>query len=112
MIRVLVAEDMRILRDMLVSMLNLEDDIKVVAQVADGTGVVPAALAEHPDLAVLDIDMPEVDGLTAAAELHEQLRAQRQLGLDLEAALEREEIVVHYQPVVRLENGEQRRQQR
>jgi len=48
MIRVLVAEDMRILRDMLVSMLNLEDDIKVVAQVADGTGVVPAALAERP----------------------------------------------------------------
>ena len=45
MIRVLVAEDMRILRDMLVSMLNLEDDIKVVAQVADGAGVVPAALA-------------------------------------------------------------------
>ncbi|HET9969353.1 MAG TPA: response regulator transcription factor [Streptosporangiaceae bacterium] len=73
MIRVLVAEDMRILRDMLVSMLDLEDDIKVVAQVADGAGVVPAALAERPDLAVLDIDMPEVDGLAAAAELHERL---------------------------------------
>ena len=77
MIRVLVAEDMRILRDMLVSMLNLEDDIKVVAQVADGAGVVPAALAERPDLAVLDIDMPEVDGLTAAEERHEQLPACR-----------------------------------
>ncbi|HET9966608.1 MAG TPA: response regulator transcription factor [Streptosporangiaceae bacterium] len=73
MIRVLVAEDMRILRDMLVSMLDLEDDIKVVAQVADGAGVVPAALAERPDLAVLDIDMPVVDGLAAAAELHEVL---------------------------------------
>jgi len=79
MIRVLVAEDMRILRDMLVSMLNLEDDIKVVAQLADGTGVVPAALAERPDLAVLDIDMPEVDGLTPAEELHEQLPACRVL---------------------------------
>jgi two-component system response regulator DesR len=77
MIRVLVAEDMRILRDLLVSMLNLEDDITVVAQVADGAGVVPAALAERPDLAVLDIDMPEVDGLTAAAELHKQLPACR-----------------------------------
>ena len=73
MIRILVAEDMRILRDMLVSMLNLEDDVKVVAQVADGTGIVPAALAERPDLAVLDIDMPGLDGLTAAAELHERL---------------------------------------
>ena len=77
MIRVLVAEDMRILRDMLVSTLNLEEDFKVVAEVADGTGVVPAALAERPDLAVLDIDMPGLDGLAAAAELHERLPACR-----------------------------------
>ena len=77
MIRVLVAEDMRILRDTLVSVLNLEEDIEVVAQVAAGDGIVPAALAERPDLAVLDIDMPRVDGLTAAAELHERLPACR-----------------------------------
>jgi two-component system, NarL family, response regulator DesR len=77
MIRILVAEDMRILRDMLVSILNLESDIKVVAQVADGTGIVPAALAERPDLAVLDIDMPGLDGLTAAAELHDRMPACR-----------------------------------
>ena len=77
MIRILVAEDMRILRDMLISTLNLEEDFKVVAEVADGTGVVPAALAERPDLAVLDIDMPGLDGLAAAAELHERLPACR-----------------------------------
>jgi len=77
MIRILVAEDMRILRDMLVSTLNLEEDFKVVAEVADGTGVVPAALAARPDLAVLDIDMPGLDGLAAAAELHERLPACR-----------------------------------
>ena len=58
MIRVLVAEDMRILRDTLVSVLNLEDDIKVVAQVAAGPDIVPAALAERPDLAVLDKRTP------------------------------------------------------
>ena len=57
MIRILVAEDMRILRDTLVSTLNLEEDFKVVAEVADGTGVVPAALAERPDLAVLDLSL-------------------------------------------------------
>ena len=68
MLRVLIAEDMRILRDTLVSVLNLEDDIKVVAQVAAGTDIVPAALAERPDLAVLDIDLPGLDGLTAAAD--------------------------------------------
>src|ERR1700733_8406664 len=43
-IRVLVAEDMRILRDTLVAVLNLEDDIDVVAQVADGEAIVPAAV--------------------------------------------------------------------
>jgi two-component system response regulator DesR len=73
MIRVLVAEDMRILRDTLVSVLNLEEDIEVVAQVATGEGIVPAAVAERPDLVVLDIDMPGIDGLTAAAQLHERL---------------------------------------
>jgi two-component system response regulator DesR len=77
MIRVLVAEDMRILRDTLVSVLNLEEDIEVVAQAATGECIVPAALAERPDLAMLDIDMPGVDGLTAAAELHERLPACR-----------------------------------
>jgi len=73
MIRVLVAEDMRILRDTLVSVLNLEDDLKVVAQVAAGTDIVPAALAERPDLAVLDIDLPGLNGIAAAAQLHERL---------------------------------------
>lgn len=73
MIRVLVAEDMRILRDTLVSLLNLEDDIEVVAEVAAGAAVVPAALGHRPDLALVDVDMPGVDGLTAAAELHERL---------------------------------------
>ena len=72
MIRVLVAEDMRILRDTLVAVLGLEADIEVVAQVADGNGIVPAVLAERPDVAVVDIDLPGTDGLTAAADLREQ----------------------------------------
>ncbi len=71
-IRVLVAEDMRILRDTLAALLNLEDDIEVVAEVTEGQAIVPAALAQHPDVAVVDIGMPGTDGLTAAAELHEQ----------------------------------------
>jgi two-component system response regulator DesR len=71
-IRVLVAEDMRILRDTLVAVLGLEADIEVVAQVADGNGIVPAVLAERPDVAVVDIDLPGTDGLTAAADLREQ----------------------------------------
>lgn len=64
---------MRILRDTLVAVLRLEADIEVVAQVASGEEIVPVAVKCHPDLAVLDIDLPGVDGLTAAAELHERL---------------------------------------
>ena len=45
MIRVLVAEDVRILRDTLVAVLNLEDDIDVIAEVAEGGSIVPAAEA-------------------------------------------------------------------
>jgi two-component system response regulator DesR len=73
MIRVLVAEDMRILRDTLVAVLSLEADIEVVAQVSSGGEIVSAAAEHRPDLAVLDIDLPEVDGLTAAGQLHERL---------------------------------------
>jgi two-component system, NarL family, response regulator DesR len=73
MVRVLVAEDMRILRDTLVAVLDLEDDLEVVAQVAAGDQIVAAALAHRPDVAVLDIDLPGVDGLTAAGQLHEQV---------------------------------------
>ena len=72
MVRVLVAEDMRILRDTLVALLRLDDDMDVVAEVCDGEAIVPAAVASQPDVAVVDIDLPGIDGLTAAAELHEQ----------------------------------------
>src|SRR5690606_22395774 len=72
-VRVLIAEDMRILRDTLVAVLDLEEALEVVAAVASGDGIIPAALEHRPDVAVLDIDLPVVDGLTAAAELHEKV---------------------------------------
>ncbi len=71
-IRVLVAEDMQILRDTLVAVLDLEDDIEVVAEVTDGAAIVPAAVGNGVDVAVVDIDLPGTDGLTAAAQLREQ----------------------------------------
>ncbi|KAB2352206.1 response regulator transcription factor [Actinomadura rudentiformis] len=73
MIRVLLAEDVRILREALAGLLGLEDDIKVVAEVERGDSIVPAALEHRPDVAVIDIEMPEMDGLDAAAELYERL---------------------------------------
>jgi two-component system, NarL family, response regulator DesR len=71
-IRVLVAEDMRILADTLAAVLNLGEGIEVVAQVADGEQIVPAALTHAPDVAVIDIDLPGTDGLTAAAQLRDR----------------------------------------
>lgn len=68
----LLAEDMQILADTLAAVLSLEDDIEVVAQVADGDAIVPVTVQARPDVAVVDIDMPGTDGLTAAAQLCEQ----------------------------------------
>ncbi|RJL31755.1 response regulator transcription factor [Bailinhaonella thermotolerans] len=73
MIRVLIAEDMHILREALAELLSLEPDIEVVAGVAAGTEIVPAALEERPDVAVIDIDLPGMDGVSAAAELGREL---------------------------------------
>jgi two-component system response regulator DesR len=72
-IRILLAEDTAILRDTLAAVLDLQDDMEVVAEVGAGDRIVPAAQRHHPDLALLDIDLPGTDGLTAAATLHEQL---------------------------------------
>ncbi|HEY1564520.1 MAG TPA: EAL domain-containing protein [Gaiellaceae bacterium] len=62
-------------------------------------------LIRNADIAMYSVKRSDRAYTLYEAELHEELRAQRQLGLDLEAALERREIVVHYQPVVRLEDG-------
>jgi two-component system, NarL family, response regulator DesR len=72
-IRVLLAEDVRILREALVGLLRLEDDIEVVAEVGAGDEIVATALETKPDVAVIDIELPGTDGLSAAAELHERL---------------------------------------
>jgi diguanylate cyclase (GGDEF)-like protein len=63
-------------------------------------------LLRNADIAMYSVKASERAYTLYEADLHEQLRAQRQLALDLEAALERREIIVHYQPVVRLADGE------
>ena len=69
MIRVLIAEDQSMVRGALAALLALEDDIEVVAEVARGDEVVPTALAALPDVALLDIEMPGLDGIAAAAQV-------------------------------------------
>jgi two-component system, NarL family, response regulator DesR len=73
MIRVLLAEDQAMVRGALAALLRLEGDIEIVAEVARGDEVLPAALKTQPDVALLDIEMPGGDGLWAAQELRTHL---------------------------------------
>jgi two-component system response regulator DesR len=68
-VRLLLAEDQVMIREALAALLSFEGDIEVVAQVGRGDEVVAAARRTNPDVAVLDIEMPGMDGLTAAAAL-------------------------------------------
>lgn len=72
MIRVMIAEDQAMVRGALAALLKLEGDIEIVAQVARGDEVVAAAQSAHPDVALLDIEMPGMNGLDAAAALRDQ----------------------------------------
>ena len=81
MIRVLIAEDMHMIRGALAALLSLEDDMEVVAELDRGDTIVETALRVRPDVAVLDIDMPGLDGLTAAERLHTALPGCRTLVL-------------------------------
>jgi two-component system response regulator DesR len=72
---------MHMIRGALVALLSLEDDVEVVAELDRGDLIVQTALQARPDVAVVDIDLPGVDGLTAAAQLYEQLPECRTLVL-------------------------------
>jgi two-component system response regulator DesR len=76
-IKVLLADDQALVRGAFAAMLGLEPDIEVVAEVSAGDEVVPAARRTTPDVALLDVQMPGKDGLSAAAELREALPACR-----------------------------------
>jgi len=74
-IRVLIAEDMHLIRGALVALLSRESDMEVVAELDRGDQVLEAAIQTRPDVAVLDIDLPGMDGLSAAEALHGQVPA-------------------------------------
>jgi two-component system response regulator DesR len=74
-IRILIAEDMHLLREALVGLLCAEPDMAVVAQVTDGTRIVPSALEHAPDVAIIDIGLPGLDGVEASIALRAALPA-------------------------------------
>jgi len=82
-IRVLLAEDQLMFRTAVRRLLELEGDIAVVAEVSRGDELVAAALAARPDVAVVDIEMPGQDGISAASELRRSLPSCRTLILTM-----------------------------
>jgi len=78
-VRLLLADDQQLIRSALAVMLAMEDDFEVVATVGRGDEVVAAAREHHPDVALLDIDMPGIDGLAAAGVLAQELPECRSL---------------------------------
>jgi two-component system, NarL family, response regulator DesR len=78
-IRVLIAEDQAMVRGALASLLGLEEDIEVVAEVERGDRVLETARAGQVDVALLDIEMPGLDGISAAAEIARELPETRTL---------------------------------
>lgn len=73
MIRVMLADDQAMVRGALGALLSLEKDIEVVAEVGDGRAVLKEAPRCLPDVVVMDVDMPELDGLEATACLRKSL---------------------------------------
>lgn len=73
MIKVLIADDQALVRGALAALLELEADLAVVAEVPDGEAVVEAASRTRPDVALLDVQMPVVDGIEAAGRLRAAL---------------------------------------
>ena len=82
-IRVLLADDHRILRQGLVSLLAFEPDIEVVAEAADGREALELALKLSPDVVVMDVSMPIMDGVEATRRIAAELPGVRVIGLSL-----------------------------
>ncbi len=83
MIRVLLAKGQLIFRTAVRRLLELEGDIQVVAEVARGDEVVSAALRAQPEVAVVDIEMPGLDGISAASQLQRKVPTCRALILTM-----------------------------
>lgn len=73
MIRILLADDEHLIRGALAALLTLSDDLSVVAEAATGAQALAMARAHRPDVAMLDLQLPDLDGVTVASTLHAEL---------------------------------------
>lgn len=70
MIRLLLADDQALVRGALAALLGLESDLEVVGEVGRGDEVVDAVARTNPDVVLLDVEMPGLDGISVAGQLH------------------------------------------
>ncbi len=80
-IRVLIADDQRVVREGLGMLVSLIDEVEVVGSASDGAEAVRLAEAHHPDVILMDLRMPDVDGVAATADLRQRLPSARVLVL-------------------------------
>lgn len=73
MIRLVIADDQALVRGALAALLGLESDIEVVAEVGRGDEVLDAVVLHRADVALLDVEMPGIDGIAAAALVRERV---------------------------------------
>ena len=81
--RILIADDVPVVRSGLRRLLDSKPDLEVVAEAADGHEAVEIVLKEHIHLAILDVSMPRMTGIQAAAELHKRKPEVRLLMLSM-----------------------------
>ena len=87
-IRVLIADDQRVVREGLSMLVALIDDVQVVGTACDGAEAIRLAEAHRPDVVLMDLRMPGVDGIAATADLRQRLPAARVLVLTTYADLD------------------------
>ncbi|WCN83974.1 response regulator transcription factor [Micromonospora sp. LH3U1] len=91
-LKILLAEDVHMIRGALVALLQLQPDFEVVVELARGDKILSAALTHRPQVAIIDMNLPGLDGLSAARQLHLQLPTCRTLiltGIEQPGMLER-----------------------
>jgi DNA-binding NarL/FixJ family response regulator len=80
-IRVLIADDQRVVREGLGMLVSLIDEVEVVGSASNGAEAVGLAEAHRPDVILMDLRMPDVDGVAATADLRQRLPSARVLVL-------------------------------
>jgi two-component system CheB/CheR fusion protein len=104
-IRVLLADDHMIVRQGLVGLLRMEEDIEVVAEAGDGRQAIELAKRDHPDVVVMDLSMPVVNGIEATRRIRADLPCTQIIGLSMYDETDRAEAMLAAGATIYLNKG-------